>query len=713
MKPSLIPVVLALAIPSLAQGQQSSPSFPDSATTKAIVRIVSDSISALRDSIASNARIRATDSLEDVRPARRYLRNADSSILATVSGSVADDYPLGPGDVIVLNIWGQKQATYDLPLDRDGQIQIPAAGMVNLNGATFGSAHRLIGRKLSAVYSGVASGGTQFDITLSKLKQVRVFVVGEVRKPGAYLLSGATSALQAVALAGGPTARGSDRVARVVRDSAVRDIDLYQYLFLGRRPTGDVLHDGEVVRVPPAQGTAEVKGAAARPGVYEVLPGETSQSLLQLAGGLSSEALVGQPFNLVRRSGGGTYTVLVGTGAESLGGMSTSPVGPGDVLEIPKQGGYWRSSPVLAGAVVRPGTYPWSEGLALRKLLEMAGGPTSDALTGRILIYRDPQRPGGAIERLSLASDGDLPVYPSDSVVVPSALDSSTTDRWVRIDGAVRKPGTYRWSSGITARDLLALAGGAQPWGILSKTRLDLPAATGGNSSSRTLDLAGDLSARTGDVPLQPYSMLGVPSDPTWTPASVVTVAGLVGRPGSLVLLSPRERVSSVVARAGGLLPDAYGSGATLKRSTEGRVPFDLSAALKSPGSSDDVEMLDGDSLIVSWVPSTVRVRGEINQPGAALWRKGKDWKWYVENAGGFTDSAQKNGVYVVRADGSIQTASGGISDPSPGSEVVVPRLVPPQRANTTEKINAFGVIASALASLATAWAIYMSVESK
>lgn len=712
MKPSIMSAVLAMAIPSLARDPQLPPA-PDTATTRAIVRIVSDSLSALRDSIASGARLRRLDSLEDARPARRYLRNADSSLLATSPGSVADDYPLGPGDVLVLNIWGQKQATYDLPVDRDGQIQIPVAGVVNLNGVSFGSAHRLIGRKLSAVYSGVSTGATQFDISLAKLKQVRVFVVGEVRRPGAYLLSGATSVLQAVALAGGPTSRGSDRVARVVRDSVVRDIDLYQYLFLGRRPSGDVLHDGQVVRVPAAQGTAEVAGAAARPGMYEVLPGETSESLLQLAGGLAPDAQVGQPLNLVRRSGGGTYTVLVGPGAEALGGVSSSPVGPGDVLEIPKQGVVLRTSPVVRGAVARPGTYPWSEGLGLRKLLEMAGGPTADALAGRVLVYRDPQRPGGAIERLSLASDGDLAVHPSDSVVVSSILDTSMMDRWVRIDGAVRRPGSYRWSSGLTAKDLLALAGGAQPWGLLAKARLDVPAVAGGDPTSRTLDLVGDLSSTDGDIPLKPFSMLGVPSDPTWTPASIVSVTGLVARPGSFVLLSPRERVSSVVSRAGGLLPEAYGAGAILKRAAEGRVPFDLSKALETPGSSDDVEMLAGDSLLVSWVPSTVRVRGEIHEPGAALWRKGKGWKWYVENAGGYTDSAQRNGVYVVRADGSIQTVSGGIDDPSPGSEVVVPRLVPPQRSTSAEKISAFGTIASAIAALITAWAIYMTVDSK
>lgn len=707
MRTSVILVALAMAMSTPALDWQAP--LPDSIIRQTVGKIVSDSLSLLRDSMAA----RSESVVDDARPARNYLRNADSSLFSTAAGSVADDYPLGPGDVIVLNIWGQKQATYELPVDRDGQVQIPVAGVVNLNGASFGSARRLIGRKLSSVYSGVSAGATQFDISLAKLKQVRVFVVGEVRRPGAYLLPGATSVLQAVALAGGPTSRGSDRVARIVVDSLARDIDMYQYLFLGHRPQGDVLHDGQVVRVPPALGTAEVAGAAARPGVYEVLPGETSETLLQLAGGFAPDALSGQPLNLVRRSGSGTYTVLVGAGAVALGGVSTSPVGPGDILEIPRQGVVVRTSPVVRGAVARPGTYPWSQGLGLRKLLEMAGGPTSDAIAGRVLVYHDPQRADGTLERLSLASAGDISIQPSDSVVVSSALDTPRTERWVRIDGAVRRPGTYRWSAGITARDLLALAGGAQPWGLPAQSRLDAPGALGGAATTRSIDLDGDLASRSGDVALEPFSMIGIPSNPAWKPVSVVSVTGLVGRPGALVLLSPRERVSSVVARVGGLLPDAYGGGAILKRSGEGRIPFDLARALKSPGSGDDVELLAGDSLDVPWVPSTVRVRGEVNEPGAALWRKGKGWEWYVENAGGFTDSAQRSGAYVVRADGSIQTVSEGIGDPSPGSIVVVPRLVPPPRSNTTQKITAFGVIASAIASLVTAWAIFMTVDGE
>ncbi len=693
MRNSVIPFVLAAAMSVLALDQKAA--APDSTVARISAKAVSDSI-------------------DDSRPARRYLRNADSSLLATAPGSVADDYPLGPGDVLVLNIWGQKQAAYELPVDRDGQIQIPTAGVVNLNGATFGSAQRLIGRKLSAVYSGVSAGSTQFDITLAKLKQVRVFVVGEVRKPGAYLLPGATSVLQAVALAGGPTPRGSDRVARIVVDSATRDIDLYQYLFLGRRPSGDVLHDGQVVRVPPALGVAEVRGGAARTGLFEVLPGETSASLLQLAGGLSSEGLAGQPMNLVRRSGSGTYAVLVGPGATVLGGQESSPVGAGDVLDVPVQGAFARTSPVIAGAVARPGTYPHTEGMGVKALVDLAGGPTEGAILDRVLVYRNPSVANSPVERVSLADGADLRIQPTDSVVVGARDgEASAPPRTVDVEGAVKRPGTYRWSPGMTIKDLLTLAGGFESWADLGRVRLDAPGVEGGKPKSQLVAL--DLSLAIGSVEpsLQPFSKVSVGTSAGWSGGRGVKVRGLVAQPGTFALLAPRERVSSLMARAGGLLPEAYAGGAILVRPSEGRIPFDLEKAIRSQGSDDDVELLDGDSLDIPWRPSTVVVRGEVNRPTAVLWRKGKSWSWYVVNAGGFTDSAGRKAVFVERADGAIQTIDGGIDAPTPGSVVVVPRLEPPKRSTSAEKITAFGTIASALAALVTAWAIYQTVDSK
>lgn len=699
---------VSFVAPSLQAAPAAPATVPDSTIARIVSRTIGDSLGRLRDSIHAGALSPSRiDSSADFRPARNYLRTADATLFAAASGSVGDDYPLGPGDELVLSIWGQKQAQYSLVVDRDGQIQIPSAGTVNLVGSTYGDARRAIGRKLSAIYSGIGSGVTQFDLTMGKLKQIRVFVVGEVAKPGGYLLQGATSALQAVALAGGPTARGSDRLVKVSNGDSTQNVDLYQYLFLGRRPSGDVLHDGSVVRVPPALGTAQVRGGAARPGRYEVIPGETSASLLAVAGGLGPDGAANAPMNLVKSSSTYTSAILVGPGAPELGGQASAPVGPDDVLEVPLRTTAVRGAPVVSGAVQRPGTYAWVPGLGLKRLVELAGGTTRSSYRERVVVFRTDGAGTTRILRASLNDGADLALQFTDSVHVGDFAEAADSLRTVTISGAVHHPISVPWSQGLRVKDLVVLAGGFQPWADPSRIRVDERSATGKSVASRTISLDSTLGLQAQDQDLSSASLVNVPAVDGWTELSTIHIEGEVAGPGAYALMEPRERISKVVARAGGLRPDAYADGARLYRPSEGRIPMNLAHALKRKGSSDDVELRDGDSLYIPLRPATVRVEGEVQHPATTLWRKGKDWDWYVENAGGMTDSAMRKGVYVIYADGSIHTLEGGLDDPTPGSVVVVPHLEPPKRANTIEKISAFGTVVSAIATLLTAYAIY------
>ena len=681
----------------------------DSAVLRMMEKVVSDSVSRLRDSIRTNA-FAVPDTLEpeDDRPARRYLKVSEPSLFAEVSGSVGKDYPMGPGDVLVLTVWGQKQARYDLEVDRDGQVQIPSIGVVSLNGLTFGEARTAIGRRLGASYSGIQTGTTQFDLTLSKLKQVRVFVVGDVKKPGGYLMTGATSVLQAVGLAGGPTAQGSDRIAFVGSGDQKRRVDLYQYLFLGMRPKNDIVRDGEVVRVPPSGGYAEVLGAAARPGRYEILPEETSESLLEIAGGFGPGAAMGSPVNLVRRTTGGTVALLVGDGAVAFGGMTVSPVGDGDVLFVPSRIATRRTSPVIHGGVVRPGTYGWTSGLTVGRLIEMAGGVAPRAFIDRVLIYRGTTIGEGTALRVDLVGASSMPVQPDDSIVVGAPTDSMNEVRTVRIHGAVANPGSYRWAPGMRLKDLLLISGGLQPWADKSQIRIDVLSPQG-VPSSKIVAFDGSLLVGGEDPELVAGGIVNVPLVEGWSGRGSVVLNGLVRSPGPIAIAGRRERVSNILGKAGGILPEGHAPGALLFRGLDGRIPFNLAEAIRKPGSDDDIFLYSGDSLHVPHLPATVTVKGEVNRPTTVLYRKGKDWAWYVENAGGMTDSAMSKAVYVVQADGSGSTRPEGLKDPGPGAVVVVPRLVPTPRSTMAQKITAIGTIAGAIASLATAWAIYQT----
>lgn len=708
-------VVLGTAATARSQsGPGASVSVPDSTIARIAALVVNDSLGRLRDSIRSGSLSPSrVDSAEDSRPAREVLRVADPTLFASVSGTVGDDYPLGPGDELVLSIWGQKQAQYVLPIDRDGQVQIPSAGTVSLNGANFGDARRLIGRKLSSIYSGVGSGTTQFDLTLGKLKQIRVFVVGEVARPGGYTLQGATSTMQAVALAGGPTARGSDRVANVTNGSTTTTVDLYEYLFLGRRPAGDVLRDGAVVRIPTSLGTAKVRGGVARPGLYEVVPGETSQSLLALAGGLSSMGAQGEPMNLVRASGTYTSAVLVGPNALQLGGIASHPVGPGDVLEVPTKQPARRGSPTISGAVARPGTYPWADGLTLGKLVELAGGPLGSSYLDRVVIFRTDSRGRTFVLSTGLDRTSETPLQFSDSIVVGDVSPVLDTAKTVSIGGAVRNPVTVVWGSGLRLKDLVVLAGGWQPWADPSRIRVDLLSPDGKSFASKTVSLDTLLSASGQDMEIPSAGIVHVPGEDLSGTLRHVVIEGHVAQPGIHALFGGREKVASVVQRAGGLRSEAYASGATLHRKSEGRIPFDLANALRNSKSDDNVLLLDGDSLHIPHVPATVKVEGQVHRATTTLWRKGKDWDWYVRNAGGMTDSAMADGVYVVYADGSMATLEDGIEDPTPGSIVVVPSRVPPPKSTTIEKINAFATIVSAVGAILTVYLLYINASDK
>jgi protein involved in polysaccharide export with SLBB domain len=661
----------------------------------------------LRDSLSRILSSGKPADTEPSHPAREFLKSADTSLFASHAGAIGADYPLGPGDAISLSIWGQKQARYDLEIDRDGMVSIPSVGQVSLNGATFGEAKTLIARRLGVSYSGLQSGLTQIDLTLLKLKQVRVFVVGDVVHPGGYLLSGNTTCLQAVALAGGPDGRGSERIVRISRGETTLDVDLYRYFFLGRRPAGDVLRDGDVVQVVPSQGTALASGAFSRPGYYEILPGETVADLVAFAGGVGPTGAPDQPLRLTRTQGEERTTVQVGLPKDLARTGKSFPVSAGDALFASSRADTRRTSPIVTGFVQHPGTYPWESSLTLRKAVALAGGPSRGAFADRVLVVRSDSAGSTSLVSGSLESGPDLPLLPTDSVVVGgvAAKDSAIQ---VRIGGAVRSPGTYDWHRGMRLGDLLLVAGGAEPWADLSSVRLDEKNGAGLEAKSRVVH-ADSSRTEASDPVLAPYSVVSVPRRGIPEVPGLVAVTGRVRNPGYQSLRSGKDRISSVLQRAGGPDSASYIEGAYVWRRSEGRIPANLARALAKPGSANDIVLRPGDSIDVPERPATVLVTGLVNRPARVLWQKGKGWEWYVRSAGDFSDSASREAVYVQYADGSIQSLSMGPDDPTPGSTVVVPRKDPPRPTSAVEKISAAATVVTALSAILTAVALYMN----
>jgi polysaccharide export outer membrane protein len=621
---------------------------------------------------------------DSARKPRRFVqdifRNAEPSMFASHVGAVGSNYQLGAGDEIVLTLWGQKEARYNLVLDRDGQVVVEGVGVISLNGQNLTSATDLLRKRLQRIYSGLGSGGVNMDVTMGKLKQVRIFVVGEVVRSGGYLLSGNTSIFGALYQAKGPSDLGSERTILVTRGSKELSFDLYDYVFYGKKPAGDVLQDGDVVRVPRRGVLVDVRGDVGRPGLYELKEKEGAKELIGFAGGLNATT-ANTPISVLRVFENGRVDAVKLPAPQEVLAGAAAPIKDGDIVQI-FPGKDPTSSTVSAAGLVRfPGAFPFTEGMTAADLLGLGGGLSRDAYPDRILLSRRLESGLREQSRFSVGNASSVVLKALDSITVFDRREMAFRDS-VRISGAVQRPGVYVWQQGMTIKDLILKAGGFKLDAEFGNVRVESPIVGARKSKVEYLPLDSSLSTKSADQPLLPQSHIEVPFNPSLTRLEMVEVRGWIERPGSYGLRESGERFSSLFERVGGLRPDAYLEGARLIRgdSLSGRIQIDFKKALSEKGGYDDLPLRGGDIIVIPMRPATVSVKGRVNSPRNIVWREGKSWKWYIQQAGGYSDSADEDRVYVRFADGSVETRDGGISDkPNPGSEVIVPFRKPPE----------------------------------
>jgi protein involved in polysaccharide export with SLBB domain len=636
------------------------------------------------DSLSHRRRLRrpprdtvVPDSLQ--RYSQRIFRHADPSMFASHTGAVGANYQLGAGDELILTLWGQKDARYQLVLDRGGQVSVEGLGVISLNGQTLRSAESLLRKRLTRIYAGMRSGQVQMDLTLGKLKQIRVFVVGNAVRPGGYLLSGNTSVLAALYQAKGPDSMGSERRIQLARGGSTFDVDLYDYFFKGKRPRHDILQDGDVVRIPRRGALVRVRGDVGSPGFYELLPEESAKDLLQYAGGINASTAEA-PLQVLRYfENGRRDAVTLPSPRKILAGAACQPLQDGDVVTVVPGRDFSRQTVHVRGEVRFPGDYPWSEHMTAGTLLQLSGGASDRAYHGRGVVTRVWPDGRKSQQHIPLDSSADYVLQPLDTLVVFDR-DSLLFSDSVLISGAVRHPGRYSYRAGMTAKDLILKAGGFVRWAEFGKVRLESLRDVDDSVDVEMLDLDSSLSAAAADHPLRPFDHVAVPFNPNLHRMETVIVRGYVQRPGVYALQEPGERLSSILKRSGGIRPEGYLEAARLIRNEDsvGRISVDFPSVVKHPGSATDLEMHLGDTVYVPRRPATVKVTGRVHHPCNVVWVDGKDWEWYVEMAGGYADSSNRKGTYVQFADGSIETRENGIRhQPNPGSEVHVPFQIP------------------------------------
>jgi polysaccharide biosynthesis/export protein len=645
----------------------------------------------------------------------RTFRRAGTQFEPMRQGPVDPSYRLGPGDELQLVLTGDVEAAYALDVSRQGFIFIPDVGQVSVNGITLGQLEDALYSRLGRVYSGVSrspNASTRFQVSLGALRTNQVMVTGDVVRPGSYQVSSVAGLFNALYQAGGPTEEGSFRSVEIHRGGRVAHVaDLYDFLVRGDGGSDIRLEQNDRIFVPPAGAWARVEGHVRRPAIYELRPGEGLPELLTFAGGLRSDALVRriQVDRIVppAERQPGYYRTLVDIDLGRLAaGAAPVPLMDGDIVHVFGVSDLRRNRIFVEGEVRNPGMYEWTPGSTLWSMLERADGLAEHAYTARAHVYRLDERDG--VRRLiptTLERDAsgaplvDLPLADNDSIVVLSRIELRTAE-FVSINGFVKHPDTYNLARGMTLKDLILAAGGFEHGasaveaelsrqtdpGLRTDTtayvfRIRLSPVAGGvdgnNAPGNSGDVLPNWMPAADDVELVHGDRVFIRRAPGHEPAREVRISGQVGSPGRYVLTTRDERLSDILARAGGLTPQAYAGGMHVVR--RGRiVAADLQRALSDPRDHNNIVLAEGDSIHVPAHDPMVVVSGAVNFESRVLFVPGKSAGYYVDQAGGLVRNADRRRATITYANGQRATLwssrflrrSPGVE---PGSQIFVP----------------------------------------
>lgn len=609
---------------------------------------------------------------------------------------------MGPGDEIRVTAWGQLELSHHLTVDREGGIQVPRVGRLQVAGTTLRELEDRILRFLATSYSTIAADPTQtstsVDVTLGKLRMIQVFVLGEVRHPGACLVQGTSTVLNALAIAGGPLPTGSLRQVRHLRHDQLQNrIDLYRFLLDGDTGQRVRLQQGDVIVVPPVGKTVTLTGSVQRPARYELRDVEGLGDLIGLAGGLDADAYARrvQVERIVPNEKREIVDVDYAALTASDAGFGMRDGDRVTVFGIPDR---YENAVSIQGVVRRPGTYALEFGMRLSDLIARSEGLLEEAYQGRLRLVRTHADLRRELVSLHLgrvlagAPDQDLKLEPLDEVTIYS-IHTFRDPRWVHIDGFVRRSGRYELLEGMTLQDLIASAGGLQEEAYRLGAEIARSDPTADDEQAAVVILSVpvndsyEVSAQNpeetgpanGAFLLQDDDHVFVRRNPESESQRYVTIEGEVRLPGRYALRSRQERLSQVVERAGGLRPEAYAEGVRFVRADVGRVAVDLNQALIDATGDKDLVLRAGDAVSVPQRPATVEVVGAVHRPMAVLYRQGADPDHYLERAGGPKEGADERRIYLEKPNGEIRRPQRILwlwrrwPEVPPGSKIVVP----------------------------------------
>ena len=670
----------------------------------------------------------------------------------SVNIATPPNYRLGPGDEVIIDIWGTSQNTIRQQISPDGTINIEKIGPVSLSGMTVSEANEYLKRVLGKTYSGLdAPNGTlEIRLTLGNTRTIQINVMGEVVQPGTYALSSFSTVFHALYRAGGVSDIGSLRNVQVTRNGkTVAKVDVYDFIMKGKTQDDIRLQEGDVIIVPAYEALVQISGNVKRPMRFEMKKNETLATLIGYAGGFSADAYT-RSLRVVRQNG---EEYEINTVKEI--DYSAYPMRNGDVVTAEAILNRFTNKLEVRGAVYRPGIYQLNGEInTVRALVNEAKGLTGDAFTNRAVLQREREDLTTEIISVDVRSimagtSPDIPLQKNDILYIPSIHDLE--DRGdVAIFGEVAKPDSYSYSDNMTLEDLIIRAGGLRE--SASTVRVDVSRRIKDPKSTHSTDSIGQMftfALKDGFVidgeqgfTLQPYDQVFVRRSPGYQAQQNVQVTGEVIFGGTYAMTTTEERLSDLVKKAGGATPKAYLRGAKLIRVANDEekkrmrdvinlmnrqfgeammdslgirvedtfsVGIDLEKAVAKPGSEYDLVLREGDVLSVPKLNNTVKVNGAVMMPNTVGYLSGENANYYLDQAGGYALNAKKSKKFVIYMNGQVARIKGRSKDKiEPGCEIIVP-------SKKNKRVNVGEILgyASSFGSLATMFATISNLIKK
>ena len=648
------------------------------------------------------------------------------------------NYRLGPGDEIIIDIWGDAADVIRQTISPEGSILVEKLGPVYFSGMTIKEANAHARQVFSKIHSSIADNTSQINLILGQNRSIKVSIMGEVLAPGTYTLSSFSSVFHVLYYAGGTNSIGGIRSIQVIRNGKkIADVDVYNYIMNGNTDDDIRLMEDDVILVPPYESLVQIAGKVKRPMSYEMKKGETVTSILDFAGGFTGDAYK-QNIRLIRLSGREKQIYNI----DEMD-FSVFQLLDGDSLRIGAVLNRFENRVEVVGAVYREGMYQINGSVnTVKQLVQKAEGLRGDAFLDHVQLKRE--REDLTLEMISIdlraiinGTAVDVPLLRNDVLHIPSIHDLKEKGT-LTIHGQIANPGTYPYVEQMTVEDLIIQSGGLLE--AASTARIDIARRIKDPKRTESVNVVGEMFSLEfkdgyviGDKDafyLSPFDEVYVRESPVYHTQQNVTISGEILYTGNYALSKKNERLSDLVHRAGGLTLDAFAKGARLTRkmdseeilrkndalrmaqtagdsisiksldvSSEYSVGINLQSALSNPGSDFDLVLKEGDRLFIPEYTNTVKINGAVMYPNTVLYKKGEGLSYYLSQAGGYSNFAKKRKAYVIYMNGTVsRLKKSDLKAIEPGCEIIIPSKAERKQMTTGEAVNMGTSIASLIA---------------